>query len=127
MYFGWGKKQLTEKTLWGYPVVTEYKYLGGFLDNKMKASTHLTAVARKLAYIQRQLIPIRLLKDLRLNVNLFRTMCLPSIRMGLLNGALAGQTDRANYFKAVRAKFKAFCFLPKCLPNAIVNMLLGDQ
>ena len=117
----------TEKELWGYPVFERYRYLGGVIDNKLKAMTHMNHIARKIAFLQYKLTPIRLLKDLRLTINLFRILCLPLVRMGLLNAlGSATATDKQNYFKLVRAKFKSFCFLPKCLPNRIVNYLLGD-
>jgi hypothetical protein len=112
--------------LFGYPVVRQYKYLGGWLDNKLRVQTHLQHISRKIGYLTQQLTPIRLLKDLSLNVNLFRTFCMPLIRMGLTNSACTSEADRNKYHKAVRRSFKAFCYLPKCLPNTVVKMLLGD-
>lgn len=128
MFFGFGGgKPPTEKELWGYPVVDKYRYLGGMLDNKLRTVVHMMHIARKIGFIQHKLTPVRLMKDLRLNVNLFRTLCLPLVRMGLLAACgTASATDRQNYFRFVRAKFKIFCFLPKCLPNRTVNLILGD-
>lgn len=54
------------------------------LDNKLKAAAHVELIGRKISFLQFKLTPVRLLKDLRLNVNLFRTLCMPLIRMGLL-------------------------------------------
>lgn len=81
---------------------------------------------RKIGYVMHKLTPIRLLKDLRLNVNLFRIMCMPLYRMGLLTSLCTTNTERNWFFKAVRRRFKEFCYLPRCLPNRVVEMILGD-
>ena len=47
-------------------------------------------------------------------------------RMGMLNALCTNLTDRNMYFKAVRKRFKSFCYLPKCMPNTTVGMLLGS-
>ena len=128
MYLNW--KQTTadvkEKEMYGYPLVREYKYLGGWMNDKLKVAGHLTHVEKKIAYVAHKLSPIRMLKDLRLNINLFRTMCMPLYRMGLLNSLYTNKTDQNRYYKAVRKRFKAFCYLPRCLPNKIIKMLLGN-
>lgn len=127
MYLDWKRnsKGPEEKELFGYPVVRNYKYLGGWLDDKLKLSVHLGHVERKLSFVMHKLTPIRLLKDMRLNINLFRTMCMPMYRMGLLNSLCTTKTDQNEYYKAIRKRFKAFCYLPKCLPNKVVEMILG--
>jgi hypothetical protein len=37
MHFDWSKRTTErEDTMFGYPVVREYKYLGGWVDEKLK-------------------------------------------------------------------------------------------
>ena len=107
--------------------MSSYRYLGGIIDSKLRAMGHMEHIARKIGFLQHKLTPIRLLKDLRLSVNLFRTLCLPLVRMGLLSAwSSATATDKQNYHRLIRAKFKSFCLLPKCMPNKVVNFFLGD-
>ena len=121
-----GSRGLDEKELFGYPVVREYKYLGGWINDKLKVAGHVKHVERKIDFVSHKLTPIRMLKDLRLNVNLFRTMCMPLIRMGMINALCTTKTDQNSFFQAARKKFKAFCYLPRCTPNAVVQMMLGN-
>jgi hypothetical protein len=128
MYFDWKKnsKGLKVKEFSGYPVVREYKYLGGWLNDKLKVAGHLQHVERKVNFVMHKLTPIRMLKDLRLSVNLFRTMCMPLYRMGMLNALAASKTDQNTFFKAIRSRFKSFCYLPRCTPNQLVRVMLGS-
>lgn len=129
MFLDWKRTSaagLEEKELFGYPVVREYKYLGGWINDKLKVASHLAHMERKVLFVTHKLTPIRLIKDLRLNINLFRTMCMPLYRMGLLNCLLTTRTDHNAYYQAVRKRFKAFCYLPRSVPNKVVDMLLGS-
>ena len=96
------------------------------MDHKLKVAGHLAHIERKISFIMHKLTPIRMLKDLRLSINLFRTMCMPLYQMGLLNALATNKNDQNTFYKAVRARFKAFCYLPRCMPNSVTKMLLGD-
>ena len=127
MYLNWkaGSQGPEEKELFGYPTVREYRYLGGWINDKLKLTGHIAHVERKVAFVMQKLSPVRMLKDLKLNVNLFRTMCMPLYRMGMINSLCTTKTDQNEFYKVVRKRFKQFCYLPKCLPNSVVKMTLG--
>jgi hypothetical protein len=110
----------------GFPIVVQYRYLGGILRRDFKTMYHMRGVCRKIAFLASKLTPIRMMKDIRLSINLFRTLCMPLIRMGLANMLITTKTDQNQYLGQIRAKFKAFCLLPRCTPNKIVNALLGN-
>lgn len=110
----------------GFPVIAEYKYLGGKITRKFKVGEHLTHIERKVGFVTSKLSPIRLLKDLRLSVNLFRTFVMPLVRMGLMNALATNPTDKEAFMKRVRMRFKTFCLLPRSTPNWLIRMLLGS-
>jgi hypothetical protein len=110
----------------GFPIVKQYRYLGGILSRDFKTVHHLRGICRKIAFLAAKLTPIRMLKDIRLSVNLFRTLCMPLVRMGLVNTLMTTKTDQNLYLGIIRAKFKTFCLLPKCTPNKLINALLGN-
>lgn len=128
MHLNWKSKRQepTETELFGYPIVHEYKYLGGWLNDRLKVAGHLNHVERKISFLTHKLTPVRMLHNFRLNVNLFRLMCMPLYRMGMENAIGSNKTDQNEYFKAIRRRFKQFCYLPKCTPNGLIKMLLGD-
>jgi hypothetical protein len=110
----------------GYPEISDYKYLGGVISRDLKVKDHLNYIDRKFNFLMGALTSVRMMKDLRLSVNLFRTLFMPLVRMGLMNAMVTSKTDYNLYEKRIRARFKQFCLLPKCLPNKMVRVMLGN-
>jgi hypothetical protein len=86
-------KGTTAEEIMGYPIVTEYKYLGGIINRNMKVKEHLDYIDRKISFLMSSLTSVRMMKDLRLSVNLFRTLIMPLIRLGLMNAVVTNKTD----------------------------------
>ena len=106
--------------------MTSFLSFRGWLNDKLKVAGHLQHIERKINFVMHKLTPVRMLKDLRLNVNLFRTMCMPLYRMGMLNALATNKTDQFTFYKAIRSRFKSFCYLPKCTPNTLIKLMLGS-
>lgn len=66
----------------GYPLVEEYKHLGGYLNSNFNSERHLKTIASKIIYITNRLTPLRLKKNVKLNVNLYRILIIPLYRLG---------------------------------------------
>jgi hypothetical protein len=76
--------------------------------------------------VTRKLAPLRLLLDLRLNVNLFRTIILPGMRMLGSIHRLGKPKIKDKIEKDVRRRLRMFAMLPWTSPNELVGMLIGD-
>lgn len=81
---------------------------------------------RKVDFLTCKLRTLRLEKDLKLNINLFKVFCMPLYRLGMLQTMATTETDRQHYLKSIRKKFRSFCFLPRNTPNEYVRVLLGS-
>jgi len=68
-----------------YPVLEKYKYLGFWLSKDQGIKDHLIAINSKFQYLNRKLLPLRILDKLRLNANLFQTIVTPQYRLALAN------------------------------------------
>lgn len=96
----------------------QYRYLGGWVNDKLRLTGHLVHVERKVGFVMQKLSPVRMLKDLKLNVNLFRTMCMPLYHMGMINSLCTTKTDQNEFYKVMRKRFKQFCYLPRHFASA---------
>lgn len=64
--------------------------------------------------------------NLRVNINLFKLLIMPYVKMSAINVTLGNSTDRMMLLREVRKWMKYFCILPKTTPNKIVKQLFGD-
>jgi hypothetical protein len=67
-----------------------------------------------------------MIKDTRLNINLFKTFCLPQFRLGFYNSIFSSKCDREKYCLAIKKILKKFCLLPLTTPNRIIEKMIGD-
>lgn len=81
---------------------------------------------RKIDFLICKLRALRLERDLKLNINLFKVFCMPLYRLSMLQTMATTETDRQHYLKSIRKKFRTFCFLPRNTPNDYVRVLLGS-
>ena len=64
-----------------YPVVQNYKYLGVTLYHSLDPREHLKTAVIKSAYIRNRLFGLRRVNSFGANVNLFRVLIIPAIKM----------------------------------------------
>lgn len=83
-------------------------------------------IKKKVQFLTYKLTPIRLVKDLRININLFKLFCLPQFRMGYINLKYVNNGERNIFKKTIRSMMKQFCLLPFNLPNRLLVELFGN-
>ena len=94
------------------------------LDRTLNLEPHKALIDRKIAWLTARLTPVRNLKDLRLNLNLYKALIEPLISMGIaiyLRTTLSNQKQYATYANKV---LKKFCQLPRSLPHETLNLLI---
>ena len=96
------------------------------IDCKLSSACHLNYISRKINFISHKLTPIRLLKDLRLNSNLYKIFILPLIRMsfGVVNHLSNNETRR--FITFIKKSVKKFSYLPMNTPNRILDKIFGN-
>lgn len=109
-----------------FPYVSEYKYLGTYLTGDLSPDCHLRNIGRKADYQARQLAPLRHCLDMRFNVNLFKMLILPSVRLLGNVHRHANIKEKEKVEIHVRKRLRAFCLLPWTCPNEFVEMLIGS-
>lgn len=62
-------------------MVTQYKYLGLIVDNKLSIEPHLKAILVKYNFIAYKLIGVRMKDNLKFNINMFKVFILPLYRL----------------------------------------------
>jgi hypothetical protein len=70
--------------------VTEYKYLGTWLDSTISPDSHL----EKANYQTKKLTLFRMRMDLRFNTSLFRQLIMPSMKMVAVIYRISTAKDR---------------------------------
>lgn len=110
----------------GFPYVPEYKYLGTCLTSNLEPDCHLKTIGRKSDFQTRKLAPLRHRLDMRFNVNLFKMLVMPGVR---LLGSIHRHTSTTGKNKIevhVRKRLRSFCLLPWSCPNEFVEVLIGN-
>jgi hypothetical protein len=69
----------TESEHRGYPIVQSYKYLGYYINDKGTIDTHMKETAKKFNFIKWRLTGLRKVRNLKLNINLFKILIMPNI------------------------------------------------
>lgn len=113
-----------QREYWGYPVVDNYKYLGTMLDRTLDLGAHISMIGRKVAWLTARMTPVRNLKDLRLNLNLYKTLIEPLVSMGIAIYLRTTRTKQKEYVTYANKALKKFCLLPRSLPHDILNLLI---
>jgi hypothetical protein len=83
-------------------------------------------VEEKVSKVSRRIWKLRQLKKLKVNINLFKVLAMPRIRMAAINLRACCATDKKQFLQMVRRLFKRWCWLPKNTENKSVRILLGD-
>lgn len=83
-------------------------------------------IEAKVRSVARKLRALRAKRMLRLNINLFKVLVMPWVRMGATNMVLGLAGERLRFMRTVRRWFREFCGLPRGTPNTVVRWLLGD-
>lgn len=65
----------------GIPVTTKYKYLGTWLYNNLDPRRHFSEINTSICFVSAKLTAVRMKGDLKTNINLFKVLILPKIRM----------------------------------------------
>ncbi len=87
---------------------------------------YLDYIDMKVRCLCGRMFKVRKLGRLKLNINLFKVLIMPLIRMGAINASLGNASEWLRFGRSVRGWFKSYCMLPKTIPNATVRWLLGD-
>ncbi len=86
----------------------------------------MSLIEKKIEFVAHKLLSIRRIKNLRLNINFFRVLCLLIIRMGLINQFYANATDKRKYEIKVHKLMKRFCFIPVNCANKTIRLIMQD-
>ena len=76
------------------PICESYTYLGQVVQSNLKLSDMMKKTNKKIMWIMYKLAGIRMRMNLKLNINLWKVFCQPTIRLSLLNLNITNSTDR---------------------------------
>jgi len=108
------------KELGGIPLVDTYRYLGGNLHYSLRIDTHPSIINRKIDFIRYKLTPLRLVKDLKLNLNMFKVFCAPLYRLAFNNLEYLSKAQINKFLLHFRKNLKKFALLPSNTPNLLL-------
>ena len=94
------------------------------MDGSLGLKPHIAEMGRKVAWITARMTPVRLLKDLRLSINLFKVLIEPLIALGVPYYIRGAKTHQHEYESYANRVFKRFCLLPRSLPNDVLDLLI---
>jgi len=108
------------------PVVTEYKYLGLIVDQKLTSTKQLAFIEEKTNHQCAALWPILKAFSLTERINLWTILCRPLFEMLIFPYyAERSITNIDKVHSKIRRTFKKFCLLKKNVNNEIVEKLLN--
>jgi hypothetical protein len=109
-----------------FPVATSYHYLGLYLDNQLSIGHHLNNIARKVSYVTNQLTCIRLLKNAKLNNNLYKIIIMPLYRLAFSLFNKLKPPEQQQLILSIKRTYKLFMCFPINTSDKILNSLLGN-
>ena len=130
-----GKKLRSRKQYHGYPIMSEYKYLGVIIDNKLSFKPHLEHIRNK---INNGFKLINIMKWKKLGTwrttYVWMTYILPYLRYGALvyrnyrdeNGLITENLSFKEYSKLYNGSIKRLYGLAKSSPNKMINTIMGS-
>jgi len=136
MYHKINSKKLKKRREYhGYPIVSEYKYLGVVIDSKLSFKQHLEYIRKK---IKNGFKLINIMKWKKLGTwrttYVWMTYILPHLRYGSLvfrnqknlEGIMSINKSYNDYSKIYNGSVKWLYGLTKSSPNKMINTILGS-
>ena len=90
-------------------ILEKYKYLGSWLYNNLDPRRHFAEISKYMSFVIARLTGVRKRGDLRTNINLFKVLLMPRIRMVFCFYDLLAQNQQENIQLHIRKWFKLFC------------------
>ena len=109
----------------GIPVVSCYKYLGMWVDQKLYMTTQLDQIKKKADWISIKLWPVLKRVSLDYCKNLWSILIRPLFeQVSMLYYTERGRTNKEKVQQTLRYTFKKFTLLKKNISNDIINDLM---
>jgi hypothetical protein len=125
IYFGASDTSVNGEVL-GYPILDSYKHLGSIINKRLNTKDHLNHIQPKIQHITNRLTPVRLKRDTKLYLNLFRVFILPLYRLAANNYSKCDLRDKQLTTKHLGKSFKRFMAWPANTSGRMINLVLGD-
>ena len=106
-------KELEELQKSKFPIQDRYKYLGAQISSNLKLDNECVELKKKINWLTMKLTPIRIQNNLKLNINLWKVLCIPSIKLSLLNFNIVGHVQKKRYSQLMRILFNETKFFMK--------------
>jgi hypothetical protein len=120
------KPYLNCQNILGIPVLTEYKYLGLWINSKLTLDKQIKHIYKKNLFIKSKLAPILDRASLDYRKNLWTTFIRPLLEFCLpMYWNEPAKTNRELLERVVRSTFKSMTKLSKTTPNFVVKALCG--
>ena len=123
------KKKLSLKignTIMGYPIVSEYKYLGTWLNQKLTLETQINHIVRKMNFTRDRLSPILYNASLALRKNLWQVFITPMFEFTLpLYSYEKAELEKVRLETLLRRSFKNFTGLRKNVSSELIQDFMG--
>jgi hypothetical protein len=111
----------------GYPIVQSYKYLGYYINDKGTIDAHMKETTKKFNFIKWRLTGLRNIRNLKLNINLFKILIMPQHRLAAATYHRQTEAIRQSIQLRIRVQFKMFCNLPINLADHTFELLFGGS
>jgi hypothetical protein len=119
-----GRQKPTDSVVRGYPVVTQYRYLGVVLQSDLSIDAHLKAIEAKVNFITYRTLLIRLKAQMKTNVNLFKCFIMPQYRLAFQIEKIRGRdTNLKKIVQHCKMRLKKFLLLPCSTSDAWVKRI----
>ena len=109
----------------GIPVVSDYKYLGLIVDQKLCLDKQLTHIKEKADFLVIKLWPVLKTISLDDRINLWTILVRPLFEMMIFPyNKERSPTNKEKVHALIRRTFKKFCLLAKSIDDVVVNRLM---
>ena len=107
------------------PIVTEYKYLGFIVDQKLTLTNQLSFIEEKTNHQRATLWPILKAFSLTERINLWTILCRPLFEMLIFPYyAERSTTNIEKVHKKIRQTFKKFCLFKKNVKDEVIDQIM---
>jgi hypothetical protein len=107
----------------GCSIVHLYEYLGYYINDKETIDTHMKETINKFNFIKWRLTGLKKVRNLKLNINLFKILIMPQHRLAAATYHRQTKVIRQSIQLRIRIQFKMFCNLPINLANHTFELL----